>query len=50
MTAQMMEQIYIDGKPLSMATEPLELYLESLENPPLFMSPHTACWSAVNLR
>lgn len=44
MTAQMMERIYIDGKPHNMAAEPLEQYLESLENPPIFVSPHTACW------
>lgn len=40
----MMERIYVDGKPHSMAAEPLEQYLEILETPPIFVSPHTACW------
>jgi len=44
MTAQIMEAIYIDGKKRYMASEPLEQYLQKLENAPSFFSSWTSCW------
>jgi hypothetical protein len=39
-----METLYFGGERYSMATEPLESYIASLENKLEFNSPNTACW------
>jgi len=44
MTAQSMETILIDGRKHWMASEPFGDYLETLDNPPMFNAPNTACW------
>ena len=44
MTAQSMEKIFINGHKYSMATEPLEPYLDSLSERPRFFPRYTSCW------
>jgi hypothetical protein len=44
MTAQAGDHIFFQGENLTMASEPLELYLNQLENRPVFMALSTACW------
>jgi hypothetical protein len=44
MTAQAMEKLIFNGKEVYMASEPLNLYLESLKEKPKLTFPSTACW------
>ncbi len=44
MTAQFFEDIVIEGKEMGMCTEPLEMYLREIKNPPEFIADCTACW------
>ena len=44
MTAQFQEEIFIDGEYHGLSTEPLQMYLDSMQNPPEFDWGSTACW------
>lgn len=44
MTAQFSESLLYEGKRLSMQSQPLASYLESMPNPPTFQEVCTACW------
>jgi hypothetical protein len=44
MTAQAMERLILNGREVSIATEPLASYLSKLKEKPPLVSPTTACW------
>jgi len=43
MTAQYSETLFLNEKSVSLCTEPLQDYLDSMKNPPEFIADSTAC-------